>query len=285
VTLPNTQEVDAPAKVNLSLRVLRRRDDGFHDIDSVVAPISLADRILIHAHADPSQFRTLSLSLRIAGDPELVRPVPSDESNLVLRAAGALAERAGVRGFAEIELEKRVPTAAGLGGGSADAAATLKALNDLWGCGLGLEDLGRVAAAVGSDVPALLAGRTVRIRGRGEVVAPAEPARARFVLVPFDFGVRTADAYRWWDEDGGPAAPGDEWFNDLEPPVLARHPRIEEARAELQRAGLERVILCGSGPTLAGLLSEQASLDLDAAAAIRSVSGRPPLYASTFEAS
>src|SRR5205814_1209531 len=156
---------------------------------------------------------------RIVGDPDVVRPVPSDESNLMLRAAAELAERAGVRGFAEIELEKRVPTAAGLGGGSADAAATLRALNDLWGCGLGRRDLGLVASAVGSDVPALLEGRTVRIRGRGEVVEPADPVRAVFVLVPFDFGVRTADAYRWWDEDGGPAAEGEDWFNDLEPPV------------------------------------------------------------------
>jgi len=282
VTLPNTLEVDAPAKVNLSLRVLRLRDDGFHDIDSVVAPISLADRLRIHAHADPSQFRTLSLSLRVVGEPELIRPVPVDESNLALRAAAALADRTGIRGFAEIELEKRVPTAAGLGGGSSDAAATLKALNDLWGCGLTRVELGSVAAAVGSDVPALLAGRPVRIRGRGELVEPAEAVRARFVLVPFDFGVRTADAYGWWDEDGGPASPDGPWANDLEAPVMARHPRIREAKGLLERAGLEHIIMCGSGPTLAGVLAEgTASIDGEAEAALRGLSGRSVLYATT----
>ena len=282
MTLPNTLEIEAPAKVNLSLRVLQRRQDGFHDIDSVVAPISLADRLLIHAHADPSQFRTLSLSLHVVGEADLIRPVPVDESNLALRAAAALAERARVRGFAEIELEKRVPTAAGLGGGSADAAATLRALNDLWGCGLTPRNLASVAATVGSDVPALLEGRTVRMRGRGELVEPADPVRARFILVRFDFGVRTADAYRWWDDDGGPAGPGDLWANDLEGPVVARHPRIAEARSLLERAGLQHVTMCGSGPTLAGVLGAgMESIDGEAEAALRELSGRSVIYTTT----
>src|SRR5213593_1413348 len=146
VSLPNTLEVDAPAKVNLSLRVLGRRPDGFHDIQSLIAPVTLADRLVVHGHADPSAFRTLSLALEITGSRELTRGVPADESNLILRSATALAAHTEVRGFAEFVLDKRIPTAAGLGGGSSDAAAALSALNRLWGCDLD----GGTLAAIGA---------------------------------------------------------------------------------------------------------------------------------------
>src|SRR5439155_17135828 len=113
----------------------------------------------------------------------------------------------GSRGFAEFVLDKRIPHAAGLGGGGSDAAATLRALNDLWGCGLDAGALREVGAQVGSDVPALIDGGPVHVTGRGEVVEPTGSVDLDLVLVTFDFGVRTADAFRWWDEDGGPHAP------------------------------------------------------------------------------
>ena len=103
--------VQAPAKINLFLRVLRRRRDGYHDLESLLVPISLTDRLVVHAESDPTGFRTLSLSLDLTGDPAMTRGVPVGESNLVLRAARLLAERAGVRGFADIDLEKRIPAA------------------------------------------------------------------------------------------------------------------------------------------------------------------------------
>ena len=145
-------------KVNLFLRVVGRREDGYHDLDSLIVPVDLADRLEIHAAADPAEFHALSLSLEVIGDESLVRGVPADDSNLVLRAAAALAERTETRGFADITLEKRVPAAGGLGGGSADAAAALRALNDLWACGLDQDELLAVAAQVGSDLPALMVG-------------------------------------------------------------------------------------------------------------------------------
>ncbi len=280
MTIQDTTTIEAPAKVNLFLRVLGRRPDGYHDIESLVVPISLADRLAVHAHADPSQFRTLSLSLEVRGEPDLVRPVPADESNLILRAASALAEAAGTRGFAEFFLDKRIPTAAGLGGGSSDAAAALRALNDLWGAGLDEATLGGVAALVGSDVPALLAGRPVLARGRGEIVEASPGPHLDLVLVPFDFGVRTEDAYRWWDEDGGPQATGVELFNDLEEPVIRRHPRIREVKELLLAAGSAAAFMCGSGPTMTGILGPR-GLDPDTEHDLTAIAGRSPIRAAT----
>ncbi|MGH2572090.1 MAG: 4-(cytidine 5'-diphospho)-2-C-methyl-D-erythritol kinase [Actinomycetota bacterium] len=271
---PDTSVVEARAKLNLFLRVLGARADGFHEVETAILPISLADRLEIHAYADPGEFRTLSLSLEVTGDASLTRLVPRDESNLVLRAATALGERTGARGFADIVLTKRVPAAAGMGGGSADAAATLKALNDLWGCGLKSDELVEVGADVGSDVPALMVGGPALARGRGERVDPVTVRPFRWLVETFPFPVRTADAFRWWEEDGGATGPdpaalmeaaregdteaaGGLMYNDLEVPVLRRHPAVREARDRLLSAGASGVVMCGSGPTLAALIPGQ----------------------------
>jgi 4-diphosphocytidyl-2-C-methyl-D-erythritol kinase len=303
----NTVEVDAPAKVNLFLRVLGRRTDGYHDLETAVLPISLGDRLRIHAFADPGQFRTLTLSLDVVGDPDLVRGVPADETNLALRAATALADRADPRGFAEILLEKRVPSAAGLGGGSADAAATLVALNDLWGVGLPPHELHGIGAGVGSDVPALLAQGPVLATGRGDVVERVSVAPLRWAIVTFPFRVRTADAFRWWDEDGSPSGPdpaevihaadrkavedrggdvgalGDLLFNDLEGPVARRHPEVRTALDGLVASGAVGAVMCGSGPSVAGLLSgERRSLDREVEEDLVRLTGREPVYVTSW---
>src|SRR5205085_11143289 len=129
---------DAHAKINVYLRVLGRREDGYHDIESLVLPVSLADEVRVRA----------GLELRLTVSGELAGLVPLDESNLVVRAARALAAAAGVDAGADIELEKRIPVAAGLGGGSGDAAAALLALSELWGAELGTRIL-EVAGEVG----------------------------------------------------------------------------------------------------------------------------------------
>jgi 4-diphosphocytidyl-2-C-methyl-D-erythritol kinase len=268
--LPRTLSVEASAKVNLFLRVLGRRPDGYHELETLVTPIDFADRLEIHADSGP-EFRTLALALDITGDLDLVRHVPADESNLVLRAARALADAVEARGFADITLEKRVPAAAGLGGGSADAAATLRTLNELWECGLDEAALSEVAASVGSDVPAFLAGGPVVAGGRGERVEPISVPSLKVALVTFPFGVSTADAFRWWDEEGGgpgadpgpilsaargnsAAALGGLLYNDLEDVVIRRHPAVGEAKDRLLDAGAVGVVMSGSGPTLAALL-------------------------------
>jgi 4-diphosphocytidyl-2-C-methyl-D-erythritol kinase len=240
---------EAHAKINVYLRVLGRRPDGYHDIDSLIVPVSLADTLTVRLDAE--------LRLSVKGD--LTDTVPLDESNLVLRAARTLAMAAGVDLGADIELEKRIPVSAGLGGGSADAAATLHALNDLWGCDLPGEGLAEIGAEIGSDVPALVAGGPVRIRGRGELVEAATVEPGWWVLHPLPFPVSVADAYRWWDEDGGPRHPATTAAsNDLEEPVARRHPEITETVGRLVAAGADDVHMSGSGPTVVGKAQSEA---------------------------
>jgi 4-diphosphocytidyl-2-C-methyl-D-erythritol kinase len=249
------------------LRVLRAREDGYHDIESLVVPVSLADRIT----ARPAD----ELRVTMKGVDDLPRTIPGGGLNLALVAALALAEECEHAGGAEVEIEKRIPVAAGLGGGSSDAAATLGALNELWGCGLDMEALADIAARVGSDVPAMLAGDSVLVHGRGDVIDPATVDRLWWVLRSFDFGVRSPDAYRWWDDDrassgadpaplivaatkGDPETLGPLLFNDLERPVFARHPDLAEAKAGLLQAGALGAVMSGSGSSVVGLARDEA---------------------------
>jgi len=284
---PDSLVVDARAKVNLFLRVLGRRPDGYHELETLIVPITLADRLEVRAHAGSGDFRALSFSLAVRGEQHLINGVPNDESNLVARAAAGLAEAAGVRGFADVLLEKKIPPAAGLGGGSADAAATLLALNDLWGLGLSDESLIEVASSVGSDVPALLAGTGVLARGRGDLVERVDVPAYEWSIVPFPFGVSTADAFGWWDEDSCPSGPdprsvllaakagdvmalGPLLFNDLEEPVCRRHPEVRGAKDRLLEAGAAGAIMCGSGPTVAGLLPQGLAVEIPGATRVTS---------------
>jgi 4-diphosphocytidyl-2-C-methyl-D-erythritol kinase len=257
----------ANAKINVFLRVLRSRDDGYHDIESLVVPVSLADRITARPADD--------LRVTMKGVDDLARKVPVGGLNLALVAALSLADECEHAGGAEVELDTRIPVAAGLGGGSADAAATLGALNELWGCRLDMEALADIAARVGSDVPAMLAGGPVLVQGRGDVIDPTTVDRLWWVLRSFDFGIRSPDAYRWWDEDrassgpdpaqlllaatkGDPETLGPLLFNDLERPVFARHPDLAEAKAALLEGGALGAVMTGSGSSVAGLARDQA---------------------------
>lgn len=255
---------NAYAKINLFLRVLGEREDGYHDLESLVVPISLYDTVTCR--------EATRLNLSVAGgDPSL----SEGPDNLAIVAALALAEESGSLDGADIELEKRIPVAAGLGGGSADAAAVLSALNELWDCGLDDDRLVDLAAQIGSDVPATLAARPVLVSGRGEHVVPIDVPEMWWVVVPAEFHVRTPDAFRWWDEDGGPTGPdpstlvdaltsGDLLsatpllFNDLERPVFARHREVAETKWRLLEAGAIAALMCGSGPTVAGLSRNEA---------------------------
>lgn len=276
----DVRTVRARAKVNVFLRVLGRRPDGYHELETLIVPISLADLLSIHAAGGGGDFRTLALSIDVRGDPGLVAGVPADESNLVLRAASALASAAGVTGFADMELDKRIPVAGGLGGGSADAAAVILALNDLWGLRLSEASLEEVAASVGSDVPALLAPGAALARGRGERIERIEVPSYQWAILTFPFGVSTAEAFRWWDDDGQAAGPepsnvvdaarsgdpavlGPLLFNDLERPVLLRYPEIRDAKERMLEIGAAGAVMCGSGPTLAALMPFGKRMDID----------------------
>jgi 4-diphosphocytidyl-2-C-methyl-D-erythritol kinase len=246
--------------------VLSAREDGYHDLESLVVPISLSD----HVSAWPDE----RLHVETKGAKQLVGQVPAGGLNLALVAALALADACPDAGGARVEIDKRIPVAAGLGGGSADAAATMLALNELWGCGLDLATLVDVAERVGSDVPAMLAGGPVLMSGRGELLAPAACAPFWWVVVGHGFGVRSPDAYRWWDEDGaspGPdpdpvlqaAAAGDPealgplLFNDLEASVVRRHPEVGASKARLLELGALGALMIGSGSSVVGLARDR----------------------------
>ena len=269
---PRTIRREANAKINVFLRVLGDREDGYHEVQSLVLPISLADRVNVSAGS--------RLRVKVNDEASRSGDVSFGGLNLALVAALAVADRCPDAGGALIEIDKRIPVAAGLGGGSADAAATLDAVNELWGCGLQADELAELGERIGSDVPAMLARTPVLVTGRGERLEPVEVPPFDWVLVRCPFGVRSPDAYRWWDEMGGHAAAGHVssdparvlaaagtgdaealgplLFNDLEAPVVARHPQVFEAKKELLAAGAFGSVMSGSGSSVVGLARDAA---------------------------
>lgn len=256
------------AKVNLDLRVLGVRADGYHELATVFQTISLHDTIRIVA-TPPEQPLQITCS-----DPS----VPTDERNLAWRAAArvwrALGGEGGPRGIT-IALEKGIPAQGGLGGGSADAAVVLAALAAWWGGEAGASMPGALAASLGADVPFFLMGGTARGFGRGDALEPWPdmPAGELVLLMP-DFGVSTPEAFRWFDAlgassgSGFPAPAPDGWAawlascaNDLQPPVAAHHPVIAQLVADLVEAGARRALMTGSGSTVFGLFEEEAAAD------------------------
>ncbi len=256
----------APAKLNLTLAVLGRRPDGFHELESWVVTIGWFD-YLVFRHADE-----LSLHVRDAG-----ASLPADESNLVWRAAVALAEASGRKAAANIELEKHIAVGAGLGGGSSDAAATLTGLNALWELNWSVDQLMPLAAGLGSDVPLFLESGAAVIRGRGERVErlPANWQGWVALIVPA-FGVSTTDVYRRWRaEDTTPAQRSEPWappypdaaalstrlFNDLADAAFAGEPRLAKLHGILDGLNGRSVHLTGSGSCLFALFDEEAEAE------------------------
>ena len=276
MSLP-TITIRAHAKINLDLRVLGPRLDGYHELRTVYQTIALHDIIECVPREGP-----LAIECDAAG-------VPLDGSNLVWRAAEALwralRRRTPVRDVL-IRLEKHIPLQAGLGGGSADAAATLIALSRLWKVPVRPAQLTDVAATLGADVPFFLAGGTALGLGRGDEVYPlADLPRHWIVLLVPGFGVSTADAYSWYDSErdlsrGGGArepqhVPGPwpsraaQMINDLEAPIARHHPEIDHMRTALRRAGALAAAMSGSGSAVFGLFQKRA----DALAAVDGLSG------------
>lgn len=273
----------AYAKLNASLRVIGARDDGFHEIESLVLPVSLYDLVTVHSSD--------RLTLSVSG--ETAAAVPADDTNLALVAARALADAVDHEPTGAIAIDKRIPVAAGLGGGSADAAATLLALRELWDVQIDDETLDAVAASVGSDVPALLTGSAVLMSGRGERIEPVPAAPTWWTVLPFGFPVAVTDAYAWWDIDGitgpepkdlreamssgAPESLATVLSNDLQAPVIARHPEIGEAIDAFLAAGAVGALMSGSGPTVAALAWNEAHAErlVDAVQGAVVVSGPP----------
>jgi 4-diphosphocytidyl-2-C-methyl-D-erythritol kinase len=251
--------ITSPAKINLILKVLRRREDGYHDIASLMQKVSLADEMEFSPRRE-------GIALACPGS-----HLPTGEGNLVVRAARALFAEAGFADGVEITLRKRIPTAAGLGGGSSNAATTLTVLNDLFQFGFDRERLIRIGARLGADVPFFLYDSTAWAFGIGEILEPAEPPPGMWlVLVNPGFEVPTKWVYQSLNlpltktplKYSIPSFSGIRELaaalsNDLEKVTVARYPVLEELKGFLLRQGALGSLMSGSGPTVFGLFENE----------------------------
>ena len=262
----------APAKINLDLHVTGRRADGYHELDSLTAFAAFGDHVVLHEHD--------RLELELCGP--FAGALAAEPDNLVLRAARRLAAIAGCPATVRITLEKRLPVAAGLGGGSADAAAVLRGLNRLWRLGMVPADLAALAAGLGADVPVCLAGRTARMQGVGEQVEPWDglPPLAVLLVNP-NLPLATAAVFGALEAIGEPA--GRAWppprepetflawlrasANHLEAPAGRLLPQVQGVLALLAaQEGCALARMSGSGATCFGLFTTAAGRDAAAAA-------------------
>lgn len=270
----------APAKINLFLHITGRRADGYHQLDSLIAFADIADRI----GAQPAD----RLSLDISGP--FAAGLGDGKDNLVLRAARLLADEAGIAAGAAIALEKNLPVASGIGGGSADAAATLRALDALWGIGMDAAALARIGLALGADVPVCLFGGTARVTGIGDLIAPAPDLPAMGVLLvnpgiaaptPAVFEARqgAVSAPATWPENIADtaaliAALG-ATANDLTMPALSIVPEIGTVLAAIETCdGCLLARLSGSGATCFGLFADAPGAE----EAARALAARQPAW-------
>jgi 4-diphosphocytidyl-2-C-methyl-D-erythritol kinase len=249
--------VEGSAKINLGWRVGVRREDGYHDVYGLIQTISLRDRLEISPMNEDDDAPLVTLD--VPDHPDL-----ATSDNLVVKAAEALADRGRSRPV-RVVLRKSIPVAAGLGGGSADAAAALVALNVLWSARLTPAALLQIAAGVGSDVPAIVRGGLVRVAGRGERTGDAGPPHSGHVVLGVTATpVAAADVYAAFDRVGGGAA-ADETHNDLERAACDLVPGLAE-RVGAMREVADAAFVSGSGPTVVGLVATQAAAERAAAA-------------------
>ncbi|MEW9502932.1 4-(cytidine 5'-diphospho)-2-C-methyl-D-erythritol kinase [Jeotgalibacillus marinus] len=258
--------VKAPAKINLSLDVLSKRSDGFHEVKMVMTMVDLADRIELEL-VDDGMIHILSHD----------RFVPGDHRNLAYKAADLLRKRYNVTQGVAITIQKQIPVAAGLAGGSSDAAATLRGLNTLWDLRIPIDELAEVGAEIGSDVSFCIYGGTALATGRGEVIQelPAPP-KCWVILAKPSIGVSTADVYHSFkvDKDNHPNTEGmvkaikeqdykgmcENLGNALESVTLKMHPEVAHIKEQMERFGADAVLMSGSGPTVFGLVEYESKV-------------------------
>ncbi len=260
----NMLYVKAPAKINLTLDVLYKRPDNFHEVEMVMTTVDLADRISLESRED--------------GEIQIISTdnfVPNDHRNFAYQAARLIKDTYGIRQGVSITIEKEIPIAAGLAGGSSDAAATLKGLNELWDLGLSIDELAELGAKIGSDVSFCVYGGTALATGRGEKIKelPAPP-NCWVVLAKPKIGVSTAEVY------GGLKVEGLEHPNTkqmiqaietkdyellcsslgnvLETVTFKLHPEVVMLKEQMKRFGADATLMSGSGPTVFGLVDSEA---------------------------
>lgn len=273
---PTRVRVRAPGKINVFLSVGALQDDGYHDVATAYQAVSLYEDVT----AEPAD----DFSVRFTG-PIDTSGVPTDESNLAIRAARLVADAAGHRGGVRLTIDKQVPVAGGMGGGSADAAATLLAVDTLWGTALGRDGLLALAARLGADVPFAFAGGTAVGTGRGDELSPAlAKGEFHWVLALSDAGLSTPAVYRALDAHreryradirpapttpvveanvlqalraGDPGLLADCLHNDLQAPAMRLQPALATTLEIGEKAGALAGIVSGSGPTVAFLVADR----------------------------
>lgn len=253
----------APAKINLSIDVLAKRDDGYHEVEMVMTTIDLADRIELVGHEDDK------ITIHSQN-----RYVPDDHRNLAYQAADILKRKFSIKQGVDITIDKVIPVAAGLAGGSSDAAATLRGLNILWELQLSIDELAEIGSEIGSDVPFCVYGGTGLARGRGEKIKklPAPP-KCWVILAKPEIGVSTSDIYQHLNLQNVTHPNTSEVIhailsndyrhicghigNALEDVTLRLYPEVLHIKEQMKKFGADAVLMSGSGPTVFGLVQHE----------------------------
>lgn len=278
----------AYAKINLGLDVLRRRPDGYHEVKMIMQTVDICDDLTFEKRGEPG------IGFRIEGS-----DLPADENNLVYRAAALLMEKLQIREGVSITLQKKIPIAAGMAGGSADAAATLRGVNVLFGMGYSAEELKEIGVTLGADIPYCIQGGTMLSEGIGEILTPlSEPPACHLVIAKPDIDVSTAFVYGHLqadkltfhpDIDGMAAALAagelrgitDRMGNVLETVTVKEYPVIDKLKRMMCELGAENALMSGSGPTVFGIYREKEEAE-KAAAAIRAEEPAASVFVTGF---
>ncbi len=265
----------AYAKVNIGLDVLRRRPDGYHELKMIMQTVAICDELTFEKKSEPG------IQLRIDGS-----DLAADKNNLVWRAAALLMKEKHIEAGVSITLKKRIPIAAGMAGGSADAAATMRGLNDLFGMGYSMENLRELGVKLGADIPYCISGGTMLSEGIGEVLTPLPaPPDCHLVVAKPDIDVSTAFVYQNLRVDSLPFHPDidgmakalaagdlkgitDRMGNVLETVTVREYPVIDKIKKRMCGLGAENALMSGSGPTVFGIYKERETAE-NAAKAIR----------------
>ncbi|WP_075620347.1 4-(cytidine 5'-diphospho)-2-C-methyl-D-erythritol kinase [Paenisporosarcina indica] len=259
--------VKAPAKINLTLDVLGKREDGYHEVEMIMTTVDLADRIGLESRND-GQIRIISAD----------RFVPDDHRNLAYQAAKLLKDTYGIKKGVSITLEKKIPVAAGLAGGSSDAAATLKGLNELWKLKLTVDQLAEHGAKIGSDVSFCVYGGTALATGRGEQIQElTAPPNCWIILAKPSIGVSTADVYGGLKlhevihpdtkamiraiQEKDYELMCESMGNALESVTLKLHPEVSTIKEQMTKFGADAVLMSGSGPTVFGVVQHESRVN------------------------
>ncbi|MGY4793464.1 4-(cytidine 5'-diphospho)-2-C-methyl-D-erythritol kinase [Lysinibacillus sp. FSL K6-0057] len=256
--------VKAPAKINLTLDVLYKRPDNFHEVEMVMTTVDLADRISLESREDGV--------IQIISTDNFV---PNDHRNFAYQAARLIKDTYGIRQGVSITIEKEIPIAAGLAGGSSDAAATLKGLNELWDLGLSIDEIAELGAKIGSDVSFCVYGGTALATGRGEKIKElSAPPNCWVVLAKPKIGVSTAEVYGGLKVEGLEHPNTQQMIqaietkdyellcsslgNVLETVTFKLHPEVVMLKEQMKRFGADATLMSGSGPTVFGLVDSEA---------------------------